>query len=620
VKKILFILFALALLLNAREVSKKDLQLHIGNDIRFGTIDAKIVYFGGYQTPECRLAISNDGQYFYLKKVNSTCRTMSNSKGVKIICNSDTSVCKTRKELIAFLQNSFSEQTNQDNSDSPSWCDSSHLNKTEHTICANEELSRLDKKLVKVYGSAKASTKSQREWLAQRNRCKNDIECIKDSYKSRINELANQNNTSTETEVVSNQTTGKIYSEEDKRRIIYNLKFSYRRSDIYYSELQNLDSQLKRDKDFMLNLIKKIRDANILKIADDSLKKNREFVLKSIRHIRYGFPRRKKSNLLKYVDANLKNDWKFLLGLLNLHDNSINRWISKKLNEKNSSLNKNNNFITEACKIFPEILQYADSSLKKDREVVLAAVKSNGYVLKYADDSLKKDKEVVLAAVKSNGYVLKYADNSLKKNKEVVLAAVKENGGVLNYADDSFKKDKKIVLAAVKNDFTAIAYADNSLKKDKEIALAAVTYDGRALEYVDGSFKNNIDFILEAVKSHAGSLEYVDESLKKDRNFALNAVKNNGMALEYLNDSFRNDKEIVLAAVKNNGVALEYATHTLKQDKEIVSAAVNTTPRSIVYADCSLLKDKDLRLIAKQYKNWRFGLRMGGHAAEYCSE
>jgi len=83
----------------------------------------------------------------------------------------------------------------------PSWCNSSHLNKTEHTICANNELSKLDKKLAKVYGLAKASSQNQKEWVAQRDKCGNDIECIKNSYINRIKELEDkkesQNNTST---------------------------------------------------------------------------------------------------------------------------------------------------------------------------------------------------------------------------------------------------------------------------------------------------------------------------------------------------------------------------------------------------------------------------------------
>ena len=65
---------------------------------------AKMVEFGGDKEPLCKLAISNDGRYFFLKKVNSSCIKLTNSKGMKIICNSNKSVCKTRKELVEFIQ------------------------------------------------------------------------------------------------------------------------------------------------------------------------------------------------------------------------------------------------------------------------------------------------------------------------------------------------------------------------------------------------------------------------------------------------------------------------------------------------------------------------------------
>jgi TPR repeat protein len=170
-------------------VSKADTTLKYGKTIRFGNIKAREIHFGGDTTPECKLAISTDGRYFYLKKVHSTCIKQTNSKGVKIICNTDKSVCKTRQELIAFV-------TQEDRGDSiqntmPSWCRSSRLNRTEHAICADETLGSLDLKLAEIYGNAKAKDKDkiQKEWLKKRNRCKSDISCIKTAYEERIAQL-----------------------------------------------------------------------------------------------------------------------------------------------------------------------------------------------------------------------------------------------------------------------------------------------------------------------------------------------------------------------------------------------------------------------------------------------
>ena len=253
---LLFMLFSFA---NAKGVPTQDIEVHRGKSVKFGNISATIVRFGGYTTPECKLAISNDGQYFYLRKVQSTCTTLTNSKGVKIICNSNKSVCKTRDELKEFITakdnikinqvkpqdkkglyivdfeldgesktyrmycptNTVREITNgswkkakkasgniayvldkvcsgrvdnandsQDDS-MPSWCNSSRLNKTEHAICADDNLSALDMKLAKVYGSSKASSKdkAQKEWLVKRDACGSDRSCIQKAYQSRIKEL-----------------------------------------------------------------------------------------------------------------------------------------------------------------------------------------------------------------------------------------------------------------------------------------------------------------------------------------------------------------------------------------------------------------------------------------------
>ncbi|GEM_PF-4189664 len=260
------LLYSMVTLLNAKNIPQKDIQVHIGENVQFGEVNAKMVRFGGYTTPECKLAISNDGRYFYLTKVQSTCTKITNSKGVKIICNADKSVCKTRRELIDLITASSKtnhkaakigivynldpngdgfltlrskpngrqigklypdnkltilaqkgswykvkvlksgktgwaygewikivteEDGSTDQGTIPSWCNASRLNKTEHTICADDNLSALDMKLVEVYGAVKARRKdvAQRAWLKKRNACGNDAACIKKMYEERIESL-----------------------------------------------------------------------------------------------------------------------------------------------------------------------------------------------------------------------------------------------------------------------------------------------------------------------------------------------------------------------------------------------------------------------------------------------
>jgi len=257
VKKFIWLLLCSAVVLHAKSVSEKDIEVRVGESVRFGGVNAKMVRFGGYTTPECKLAISNDGRYFYLTKVQSTCTKITNSKGVKIICNADKSVCKTRRELIDLVTNGGGvilkstkhpknepeglyivdvksggklqtyrvycptkmvreitngtwgksrkasevltpvleevcrQQGNDEDVSIPSWCSAARLNKTEHTICADDNLSALDMKLAKVYGAATARRKdvAQRAWLKKRNACSNDAACIKKMYEERIESL-----------------------------------------------------------------------------------------------------------------------------------------------------------------------------------------------------------------------------------------------------------------------------------------------------------------------------------------------------------------------------------------------------------------------------------------------
>ena len=166
--------------------SQSDIRLHSYDASSVIGRPATMVEFGGYSTPKCRLALSDDGRLFY----HSTCRKFTNRNGTKIICNSNKSVCKTRSELSAFVTSGGNTASN--DSQKPSWCRSSRLNSTEHTICSNDTLASLDLKLARVYGSQrfKNDDLAQEEWLRDyRDACGSDIPCLTHAYKTRIFEL-----------------------------------------------------------------------------------------------------------------------------------------------------------------------------------------------------------------------------------------------------------------------------------------------------------------------------------------------------------------------------------------------------------------------------------------------
>lgn len=70
----------------------------------------------------------------------------------------------------------------------------------EHAICDNQDLSNLDDELRMQYDSALTDNKNpalfkkqQMQWLKQRDTCQT-VDCVKKSYKQRINALNKYNN------------------------------------------------------------------------------------------------------------------------------------------------------------------------------------------------------------------------------------------------------------------------------------------------------------------------------------------------------------------------------------------------------------------------------------------
>jgi hypothetical protein len=183
-------LTATSILYAKSSISQQDIRLRDGGSVIYGDVKARIVRFGGYETPECTLAVGIDKPLFFFRKLGSTCKRLTNSKGVKIVCNADKTVCKTRAELIDFVVNS---NTSHDvpHSDIPEWCNASRLNRTEHAICADEMLSELDLELARLYGASKSDNKDEEQlaWLKKRNACKGDTACIRKAYETRIETL-----------------------------------------------------------------------------------------------------------------------------------------------------------------------------------------------------------------------------------------------------------------------------------------------------------------------------------------------------------------------------------------------------------------------------------------------
>ncbi|MEO0620193.1 MAG: hypothetical protein AAFZ01_13055 [Pseudomonadota bacterium] len=81
----------------------------------------------------------------------------------------------------------------------PSFSCSAASNAAERTICRFDNLSQLDRRMARLYDDARDAARSnrarrdlrdeQRDWVRDRNDCRNDRRCLRDKYRDRIAEL-----------------------------------------------------------------------------------------------------------------------------------------------------------------------------------------------------------------------------------------------------------------------------------------------------------------------------------------------------------------------------------------------------------------------------------------------
>ena len=330
---------ALGTLAVAKSVSAQDLNIRLGESVRFGSVDAVTVRFGGYKTAECRFALSIDGRYFFFKKVQSRCKNLTNSKGVKIVCTPDMAVCKTRKELIDAV-------THADTSSSmPSWCNSRYLNKTEHLICSDETLSALDKKLAQIYGAslAKRDDAAQHAWLKERDACGVDKACVQRLYESKIAQLQ----------------TGKKPYDALLSAIEDNPENAAK-----WSEAQ------KNDRDLVKEAVK--RNGLVLYYLDNpAYLDDRALVAAAV-----------KSNptIFKYVSPRLKEDKAIALEAV--------RQRGMLLEFAAEDLKNDRDVVFAAIESYPKALCVAGSKIRKDIDTIAYAMRRNYVMFSCADPSL----------------------------------------------------------------------------------------------------------------------------------------------------------------------------------------------------------------------------------------
>lgn len=291
----------------------------------------------------------------------------------------------------------------------------------------------------------------------------------------------------------------------------------------------------------ILNSIK--RNGKNLELADAKLKNNYDVVLNAV----------KKDGLaLAYASQKLKNNRKIVEAAIN---NNINSYYIASTTLKNDI-----NIIKQLLILEPKkILEF--DYLNNYTTIVKEVIKKNGLALKYS--SLRKNKNVVTSACKNNIKALQYADNILLNDKTFLINLAKKlkNDNVIYYANSKLLLDKQFNIDIIKNLGFNLYFIDNKFKDDIEVVNAAVNKDIRYLEHASERIRKNEQYILELTKKYGPILRYAHSDLLNNKTFMYKAIKEYNGSIKYLKEPLLSDKEFINDIKSINKWCKNYLEH-----------------------------------------------------------
>jgi len=116
--------------------------------------------------------------------------------------------------------------------------------------------------------------------------------------------------------------------------------------------------------------------------------------------------------------------------------------------EKVKQILDKRDFMLEAVKKEPLVLQFASRSLKADKELVLQAVERQWQALQHASSELQSDEDIVSTALAQDAKALQFAAEDMKDRRDLVLEAVKRDPQVLSFASKRLRGDDVVSATA----------------------------------------------------------------------------------------------------------------------------------------------------------------------------
>lgn len=339
---------------------------------------------------------------------------------------------------------------------------------------------------------------------------------------------------------------------------------------VYSYIFKHVSSELKSDKQLVLDLVSNHKFSSILEYVSEDLKKDKEVVMTALNSERHS---------IDYISNELKADLKFLKTIKSRYKRDLLRYTSEQWGD-------NRDFVLEAVKNKDAGYQilFASDRLKKDREIAIEALCSDHLAWTYIKDEFKNDKNYLIEVLPRNPYILANVLPEFKDDKDLVLLAVKTNGYVLEYASDRLKNDREVVLAAIDSEPKSLWMASQAMQENVQVCLGAINKNGVVLEYLPDSMKDNKSVVLAALNSNPAMYEHVSTRLKSDSGILNYIMNNNVNMFKFTPKEFRSDKDNLLDSISKNGLNLRYATFEHKNDPSIVLLAVEQNKEALKYA------------------------------------
>ena len=171
-------------------------------------------------------------------------------------------------------------------------------------------------------------------------------------------------------------------------------------------------------------------------------------------------------------------------------------------------------FLYDAVKINPHILEKIDCKTFGYEKIVEAALKKGSYALCYVPHELQT-KDWVLLALEGSGMVIQYANEELRHDREIIIKALMSHGESLKEIPEKFKYDKELVLLAVSQIGYAFTYVPEPLTRDREVVIAALKQNGNTFQYIPEDLKSDQSLMLEALKQDQDALVHMPKSIRE---------------------------------------------------------------------------------------------------------